>query len=143
MPFIKQTERQAGRPPVEIGSLFTGRVNEQRFFVKHVLTPVVPTAHVIWVWGPAGVGKSTLLTRLRDKACRSGLKDACLTALVDERQGTPADLMERCAVQLRLAGAPLAAFEQVLSRYRQTMYHTPPEQVVARTYFVREVPALT
>lgn len=130
MPFIKQTERQAGRPPVEIGSIFTGRVDEQRFFIKHVLVPEIPTAHVIWVCGPAGVGKSTLLTRLRDKACRSGLKDACLTALVDERQASPADLMERCAVQLRLAGAPLAAFEQALSRYRQTTHHPQPEQVV-------------
>ena len=101
MPFVEQADRQAGRPPVEVGSNFTGRVNEQRFFVKHVLTPDVPTSHVICVWGPAGVGKSTLLTRLRDEARRPGLQETCLTALVDERQGTPADLMERCAVQLR------------------------------------------
>lgn len=45
MPFIKRAESQAGRPPGEMESTFTGRVNEQRFFVKHVLTPEVPTAH--------------------------------------------------------------------------------------------------
>ncbi len=143
MPFIKQPERQAGRPPVKIGSIFTGRVNERRFFVKNVLTPEVPTAHVIWVWGPAGVGKSTLLTRLKDEACRPGVKETCLTALVDEREGTPIDLMECCALQLRLTGAPLAAFEQALSRYRQATYHPPPEYIVARAAFVREVSALT
>jgi tetratricopeptide (TPR) repeat protein len=143
MPFIKQTDRQAGRDPVEIGSIFTGRFNEQRFFVEHILTPEIPTAHVIWVWGPAGVGKSKLLTYLRDKASRLGLKDGWLTALVDERQGSPADLMERCAVQLRLAGAPLVTFEQTLSRYKQTTHHPQPEQVVAQAAFIREVSDLT
>jgi tetratricopeptide (TPR) repeat protein len=143
MPFIKQTDRQASRLPVEIGSIFTGRFNEQRFFVEHILTSEIPAAHVIWVWGPAGVGKSTLLTRLRDKAIRSDLKDGWLTAFVDERQGSPADLMERCAVQLRLAGAPLVTFEQAISRYRQTTHHPQPEQVVAQAAFVREVPDLT
>lgn len=142
MPFVTQTDRFTHRPP-SWRNIFIGRANEQRFFVQHVLTPEVPAAHVIWVWGPAGVGKSTLLTRLRDEACRPGLKGACLTALVDEREGTPADLMERCAIQLRRAGAPLAVFEQALSRYKQTTPHPPPEQVLARAAFVREVSALT
>lgn len=141
MPFIKQTVLQARRPPAEVGNIFTGRNNEQHFFVEHVLTPEIPAYHMISVWGPAGVGKSTLLARLRDEARSPAFKDACLTALVDGRQGFPTDIMERCAAQLRLAGAPLAAFEQVLTRYRQTAQHRQPEQAVARAAFLREVAA--
>ena len=141
MPFSKQTVLQARRPSAEVGNIFTGRANEQHFFVEHVLTPEVPAYHVISVWGPAGVGKSTLLARLRDKACRPGFKDTCLTALVDERLFTPADLMDRCAAQLRLAGAPLAAFEQALARYKQAIQQREPEREAARAAFLREVSA--
>jgi len=112
-------------------------------FREHMLKPEDPAYNVLSVWGPAGVGKTTLLARLRDEARTADFKNSCLTALVDERQGTPADLMARCAAQLRLAGAPLAAFEQVAARYKQALQPHHDEQTVARAAFLREVAALT
>jgi hypothetical protein len=89
MPFIEQIYR----PQIETGSTIVGRTNEQYFFTEHVLRPVEATYNLISVWGEAGVGKSTLLTRSRDIARSTEFKDVCLTALVDEWPVTPAHLM--------------------------------------------------
>jgi hypothetical protein len=88
--------------------------------------------------GPAGIGKTTLLARLRDEARTTDFKDFCLTALVEEWQGSPADLMARCAAQLRMADAPLAAFEQVLAHYKQATKPRREEQAIARAAFLRD-----
>ena len=138
MPFIKQ----AFRPQVETQSSMIGRMNEQYFFTEHVLRPVEPLYNLISVWGEAGVGKTTLLTRFRDTARSTEFKDVCLTALVDEWPVTPAHLMERVAVQLRSAGAPLVAFEQALARYRHGAPQRQPEQAFAQAALLREGAAL-
>jgi tetratricopeptide (TPR) repeat protein len=135
MPFSKQ----ALRPQIETGSNIVGRTNEQYFFSEHVLRPVEPAYNLISVWGEAGVGKSTLLTRFRDTACSTEFKDVCLTALVDEWPMTPVHLMERVAAQLRRAGAPLVAFERILARYKEAMRSQPEEQEAARAAFLRQV----
>ncbi|MGH2498390.1 MAG: tetratricopeptide repeat protein [Ktedonobacteraceae bacterium] len=119
-----------------------GRTSEQYFFTEHVLRPVEPLYNLISVWGAAGVGKSTLLTRFRDTACSIEFKEVCLTALVDEWPLTPAHLMERVAAQLRSAGAPLVAFEQALARYRHGAPQRQPEQAFAQAALLYEGAAL-
>ncbi|MDQ2906393.1 MAG: tetratricopeptide repeat protein [Chloroflexota bacterium] len=131
------------RPRSAVKGRFIGRASELHLFREHLLKPEDPTYNVLSVWGPTGVGKTTLLARLRDEARTADCNESCLIALVDERFFTPADLMERCAAQLRLAGAPLAAFEQVAARYTQTLQPRHDEQTVARAAFSREVAALT
>ncbi|HET9999336.1 MAG TPA: tetratricopeptide repeat protein [Ktedonobacteraceae bacterium] len=138
MPFIEQ----AFRPQIETGSSMIGRTNEQYFFIEHVLRQVKPAYSLISVWGEAGVGKSTLLTRFRDTARSTEFKDVCLTALVDEWPVTPAHLMERVSMQLRSAGAPLVAFEQALARYRHGASRRQPEQAFAQAALLREGAAL-
>jgi hypothetical protein len=138
MSFIKQTLR----PQIEASNIFIGRINELRFFVQHILKPKQPTYNIVSVWGKAGVGKSTLLSRFRDKACAARFKDSCVTALVDVRQGTPAHIMEQCAAQLRRAGFPLPSFEHVLAAYKEAIQRRQDEQKVARDAFLRLVPDL-
>jgi tetratricopeptide (TPR) repeat protein len=138
MPFSKQ----ALQPQVETGSGMIGRTGEHYFFTEHVLRPIEPLSNFIAVWGEAGVGKSTLLTRLRDTARSIEFKDVCLTALVDEWPVTPAHLMERVAAQLRSAGAPLVAFEQALARYRHGAPQRQPEPAFAQAALLREGAAL-
>src|SRR5215469_1427550 len=134
MPFVKQTLQ----PHTEVRNIFIGRTNEQHFFIQHILKPEDPAYNVVSVWGDAGVGKSTLLTRLRDEARTAAFKDSCLTALVDERQGTPARIMEQWAMQLRMAGYPLAAFENALAFYKKDVQEWQAEQEVARAAFLRQ-----
>jgi tetratricopeptide (TPR) repeat protein len=131
MPFIKQTLR----PQIKARNIFIGRTNELRFFVQHILKPKHPAYNIVSVWGIAGVGKSTLLSRFRDEACAAGFEDSCVTALVDARQGTPAHMMEQCAAQLRMAGFPLAAFENAFTCYKETMQHRQDERKVARAAY--------
>jgi tetratricopeptide (TPR) repeat protein len=135
MAFIKQTIQ----PPIEARKVFVGRTSEQHFFIQHILKPEDPAYNVVSVWGDAGVGKSTLLTRLIDEARTANFKDSCLTALVDDRQGTPARIMEQWAIQLRMAGYPLAAFENALALHKKALQEWQPEQEVARAAFLRQV----
>jgi len=136
MPFVKPTLQ----PHIEVRNIFIGRANERHFFIQHILKPEDSAYNVVSVWGDAGVGKSTLLTWLRDEARTAGFKDSCLTALVDERQGTPARIMEQWAIQLRMAGYPLAAFENALALYEKAVQEWQAEQEVARLAFLRQVP---
>jgi tetratricopeptide (TPR) repeat protein len=139
MPFVKQTLQ----PPIEARKVFIGRTNEQHFFIEHILKPEDLSYNVVSVWGDAGVGKSTLLTRLIDEAHTPKFKDSCLTALVDERQGTPARIMEQWAIQLRMAGYSLAAFENTLTLHKKALQEWQAEQEVARAAFLRQVPHLS
>ncbi|MDQ2907666.1 MAG: ATP-binding protein [Chloroflexota bacterium] len=131
------------RPRSAVKGRFIGRASELHLFREHLLKPEDPTYNVLSVWGPTGVGKTTLFARLRDEARTADCNESCLIALVDEPFFSPADLMERCAAQLRLAGVPLAAFEQVAARYKQALQPRHDEQTVARAAFLREVAALT
>ncbi len=143
MPFIKQTALTVHRPTTQSGSIFIGCLNERRFFREHILKPEDPTQNVIWIWGKAGVGKSTLLARLREEARTFASRQPLLTTLVDGGSITPLEMMGSVAKQLRLAGTPLVTFEQALARTQQLIQGRQPEREVARAAFLHEVSGLT
>lgn len=136
MPFVTYALRsQEGvQPP------FVGRTKELQWFQEQVFLPDEPTTHVISVWGPEGVGTSALLARLREEACTAPFKDRCLTAFADGRMGSPLRVMTTYAAQLRAAGAPLVAFEEMLEEMMTTdLRSSSSEQQVARAVFVHRV----
>jgi len=118
MTFIKNDDPENSSLSTDLRNIFIGRTNELEFFVREILQPKAPTYNIISIWGNAGVGKSTLLTKFIDIAHGSDFKDYCLTAQVDERQATPASIMEKFAGQLRIAGYPLVDFEKALDTYK-------------------------
>ncbi|GAA3085340.1 hypothetical protein GCM10020254_32140 [Streptomyces goshikiensis] len=65
--------------------------------------------------GPAGVGKSTLVRQLETIA-REG---QAVTACVDEAAADAVEAMEAISAQLAQQGAPLKAFDKLLTTYRQ------------------------
>ncbi len=143
MPFIKQTALAIHQSTAESRNIFIGRLNERRFFREHILKPETPTENVIWLWGQAGVGKSTLLARLREEARTFATRQAILTTLVDAGSMTPLEMMDSIASQLRLAGSPLVIFEQALARAQRLLRGRQQEREVARAAFLREVSSLT
>jgi tetratricopeptide (TPR) repeat protein len=126
------------RPP------FTGRAKELVLFREQVLRPNEPSAHLLSLWGPLGVGTSALLAQFHKETHTDPFQDQCLTAFVNVRMKSPLRIMIELARQFRVAGAPLVAFEQLLD-YTTNMPALPPslEQQVARALFVQRVQDLT
>lgn len=117
MPF-KKTHQSNSLPS---GPLFIGRANELLFFVQQILKPAEPVHNLLSIWGQGGVGKTTLLRQFKNQATMADFRDFCLTAWVDERQETPASIMEHFAQQLPLSNK----FEKALRRYRETLQMSP------------------
>jgi tetratricopeptide (TPR) repeat protein len=134
--------RQPFRPRVETSNTLIGRTSERQNFLQYVLHPKKLTYHVLALWGPAGVGKSTLLHQFQQDARVSRFNHTCLTALVDECTYSPVHIMEQCAIQFRSAGTPLAFFEHMLLRYQNAIQHWSEEQEVAERAFLRQMPKL-
>src|SRR5437016_3740059 len=113
MPFVKKTDSRDSQPSSAGASpIFIGRTGELLFFVHNILKPEAPTHNILSISGQGGVGKSTLLKRFIAEAYGVPFKDYCLTASVDERQATPASMMENLAQQLHLTGK----FEKALKQ---------------------------
>src|SRR5579884_1698635 len=104
MPFVKKTNEKLSPSPSHPHTPFIGRSGEVLFFVHHILTLEDPSHNIISISGQAGVGKSTLLAHLLEEAHTDPFRDYCLTAIVDEREATPASIMEKFAEQLHLGG---------------------------------------
>src|SRR5438270_2155852 len=117
MPFVKKNDSQGTQPPTDARKLFIGRTGELLFFVQNILKPEEPTHNIISIWGQGGVGKSTLLARYIDETHAPAFKDYCLTAMVDERQTSPANMMEKFADQLDIKGD----FEKALKQYKEVL----------------------
>ncbi len=117
MPFVRKTDSQGSQPPTDGRKLFIGRTGELLFFVQNILKPEEPTHNIISISGQGGVGKSTLLARFIDEAHAADFKDYCLTAIVDERQITPASIMEKFADQLHITGD----FGKALRQYKEAL----------------------
>src|SRR5215472_8632446 len=102
MPFVRKTDSQGSQPPSDGRKIFIGRTNELLFFKQNILKPEEPTHNILSISGQGGVGKSTLLARFIDEAHSVEFKDYCLTAMVDEWQTTPINVMEKFAEQLHI-----------------------------------------
>jgi AAA ATPase domain len=132
MPFVRKNDSQKPQPSTSTQNIFIGRNNELTFFSENILKPEYPAYNIVSISGMGGVGKSTLLSRFIDEAHASGFRDYCLTALVDERQTTPASIMEEFADQLRNTGHPLSKFEDALTRYKTALRKLQIERETAR-----------
>ena len=120
MPFKKTNSRDA-QQAVPAKSIFVGRADHLRYFIQNILQPEDPTHNIISISGQGGVGKTTLLQRFLDEARIPDLREYCLTALVNERQTTPASVMERFADQFRELGHPFKKFEEALIHYKEAL----------------------
>jgi tetratricopeptide (TPR) repeat protein len=136
MPFVRKADSQGSQPPTDTRKLFIGRTGELLFFVQNILKPEEPTHNIISIWGQGGVGKSTLLSRFIDEARSAEFKDYCLTAIVDERQITPASIMGKFADQLHMQGA----FEKALKRYKEALRAQQSEGEMLQDTLVKRTP---
>jgi tetratricopeptide (TPR) repeat protein len=138
MPFVKKQDARshAYQPVSDARRIFIGRKNELQFFTQHILLPEDPEYNIISIHGDGGVGKSTLLARLIDEICTPEYKDYCLSALVDERQATPAGILEKFAEQLRIQGG----FKKALARYREIFQRQQEEQYTMQNEVVQRAP---
>src|SRR6266851_1555664 len=136
MPFVRKTDSQGSQPPTDTRKLFIGRTGELLFFVQNILKPEEPTHNIISIWGQGGVGKSTLLSRFIDEARSADFKDYCLTAIVDELQTTPANIMEKFATQLHMQGA----FEKALKHYKKALRTQQTEREMMQDTLVQRMP---
>ncbi len=135
MAFIKN--KNAANSPIstDLRNIFIGRAKELVFFAREILQPEDPAYNIISIWGNAGVGKSTLLTKFIDIASSPDFKDYCLTAQADERRATPTSIMEKFAEQLRIAGYPLVDFEKALDTYMDSLRNLRTRQDMQRAIF--------
>jgi tetratricopeptide (TPR) repeat protein len=137
MPFVKKNDSKGSQPSTDGQKVFIGRNTELHFFRENILKPKDPTYNIVSVSGQGGVGKSTLLTRFIEEACKPDFKDYCLTALVDERQTTPAGMMEKFADQLPMA----SDFEKALRQYKEVLHKLQDEREAAREALLRKTTA--
>jgi tetratricopeptide (TPR) repeat protein len=129
MPFVKRNALSSSQRATH--DLFVGRTGELLFFIQNILKPEEPTHNILSISGQGGVGKSTLLARFRDETQTADFKDYCLTALVDERQFTPVDIMSKLAEQLRITGA----FEKALRLYKAALRTETEQETLQGTLF--------
>jgi len=140
MPFIKKNKAEPRLPSTSVRSMFIGRAKELLFFVQEILKPEEPTSNILSLWGQGGVGKTTLLRQFKNQAETADFSTYCLTAWVDDRQETPARMMEHFAQQLHLS----STFEKALNRYRESLQFLPPRgsSQSLQDKMVRSVPDL-
>jgi tetratricopeptide (TPR) repeat protein len=139
MPFIRKTDSQGSQPPTDARKIFIGREGELLFFVQNILKLEDPTHNIISISGQGGVGKSTLLARFIDEVHTTDFKDYCFTAIVDERQITPASIMGKIADQLQMTGS----FEKALRQYKDTLRKLQTEQETMQDMVLRRAPDFT
>src|SRR5437870_5830988 len=109
-------------------TFFIGRASELHFFAKCILEPETPQHNIIAISGQGGVGKTTLINHFIDKANSSPFNDYCLTALANDLQVSPANIMEKFAEQLNIAGK----FEKELKQYKETLRKLQTDQTSVR-----------
>ena len=103
------------------GDDFIGREDILSFFRESILQSDKPTHHILSLYGEAGVGKTTLLNRLKSIADATEFNRYSLTGLVDGSQGVlnSMGVMEQFANQFKAAKRPLDAFEQEFENYEE------------------------
>ncbi|HEU5379561.1 MAG TPA: tetratricopeptide repeat protein [Ktedonobacteraceae bacterium] len=108
-------------PPVSVlpgeikpAHLFRDRDELVRYFRSTILEPPKPAHNIIAIWGPDGLGKSTLLSHFINEASTLPLRDYCIAAMVNYRHTSPPIIMGEFAEQLRRHGHALPLFERGL-----------------------------
>ena len=134
MPFVDGATLKQYQYSTEVKQLFVGRGREIHYFIHAILKPKNPEHNIVAIYGQAGIGKSYLLVRLIEEACASNFKDYCKTAMVDERQPTPINIMECFAGQLRVEGK----FVKSLERYKEALRQARNEQETANENMLRK-----
>ncbi|GAC1353891.1 MAG: hypothetical protein NVS4B11_23340 [Ktedonobacteraceae bacterium] len=136
MPFVKKNDPKSSPAIADAQKIFIGRINELTFFTEHILAPLDPTYNILSIYGDGGVGKSTLVNRFIDEVHTSRHKDYCLVALVDERQATPASMMEKFAEQLRMDGP----FKRAMLAYKDALRRQQVEQETMQDALLQRAP---
>jgi tetratricopeptide (TPR) repeat protein len=136
MPFIKKNDTGGSAQANDAQKIFIARSHELHFFLEHVLQPEDPLYNIISIYGDGGVGKSTLLGRYNEEVQASGYKEYCLTAFVDERQATPASMMERFADQLGMR----SEFRRALQAYKDALHKLRTEQETMEDAVLQHAP---
>lgn len=112
---------------------FVSRTDHVHFFEDAILKAERPQYNIISISGETGVGKTTLLHHFRDIARSTDFKDHCLTALVDEKQVTPAEMMEKFAEQLKFG----KDFQKALNEYKEIELQLQAEhESIGKSLFV-------
>ncbi|MFD6184339.1 tetratricopeptide repeat protein [Streptomyces goshikiensis] len=107
---------------------FIGRQGQVAGFREALKQPLDEAAQFLFhVRGPAGVGKSTLVRQLETIA-REG---QAVTACVDEAAADAVEAMEAISAHLAQQGAPLKAFDKLLTTYRQRRHEADAGVAVA------------
>ncbi len=136
MPFVKKNIPKGSLPPDDSRKLFVGRANELYFFIEHILKPDDPAYNIISIYGDGGVGKSTLVNRYIEMVNSSTFQDYCLAAIVDERQATPASMMEKFTTQLHMH----QEFSRALTQYKEALRKLQDEQETMQDAVLQRAP---
>lgn len=136
MPFVKKQTSKYVQAPKDVQKIFVGRASELHFFTEQILQPEDPAYNMISISGDGGVGKSTLLQRFLEETRTPEYREYCLSAIVDERQTTPASMMEKFAEQLHL----LSDFKKALTRYKDALRHFQSEQETMQDAVLQRAP---
>ncbi len=136
MPFVKKNTSRGSQPSDDSRKIFVGRANELSFFTEHILKPDDPTYNIISIYGDGGVGKSTLVNRYVEMVTSPALQEYCLAAIVDERQATPASMMEKFTTQLHMHHE----FSRALTQYREALRKLQDEQETMQDAVLQRAP---
>jgi ABC-type nitrate/sulfonate/bicarbonate transport system ATPase subunit len=104
--------------------LSVGRTEEIQFFKQNILEPESPSHNIVSIYGPAGVGKSTLLSQIIAITQDPHYNSYCSTAIVDKRDADPLLIMDKFATQLQIKGK----FRKLLDRYTELLQKQKSEQ---------------
>ncbi|MDQ2886711.1 MAG: tetratricopeptide repeat protein [Chloroflexota bacterium] len=135
MPFVKKNDAK-GAPLNDAQKIFVGRTNELNFFAEHILKPEDPAFNILSLYGDGGVGKSTLINRYIEMINAPEYREYCLAAIVDERQATPASMMEKFTDQLHMRNE----FKHALAHYKEALRKQRDEQETIQDAVLQRAP---
>ena len=136
MPFVKKNTSKGSLPLDDSRKIFVGRANELSFFTEHILQPDDPTYNIISIYGDGGVGKSTLVNRYIEVVNSPAFQEYCMAAIVDERQATPASMMEKFTAQLHMHHE----FSRAITRYKEALHKLQDEQETMQDAVLQRAP---
>jgi len=105
---------------------FVGREGPLAQFQANLVVPVGDRARrlVFFIHGDGGVGKTSLVMRLREIARRHG----SLTAYLDESVFSVPEAMNTIAVDLGRQGEPMKRFTRLFTKYRQRRHEVETDR---------------